>query len=229
MPTDLGYFASSRPEVAALLPNLGDNAAILEVGCGEGNFARHFTGDRTYWGIEPSIAAAEAAAKRLDKVLVGSFRSVCDQIPDHRFDCVICNDVIEHMDDHDWFLQTIKSKMRSSAVLVGSVPNVRHISNLVRLIFLKDWEYADQGILDRTHQRFFTERSLKRALTRSGYVIQAFSGINESTPAQARLGRDMSVEVGKRILSRVFGSDSRFPQFAFRVGLKESPPTRPSP
>lgn len=80
-------------------------------------------------------------------------------LPDQHFDMVICNDVIEHMVDHDHFLEHIKTKMRPGACIVGSIPNVRHLTALFKLLVAKDWPYSASGILDRTHLRFFTENS----------------------------------------------------------------------
>ena len=211
------YYTSVREEMVALLPPLAPGATILEIGCAEGKFSSNFTGDRVYWGIEPTPEVARIAATRLDRVLVGTFREVFDQLPDRSFDCVVCNDVVEHMDDHDWFLQAIKPKLREGGVLVGSIPNVRYLTNLFHLVVRKDWQYADQGTLDRTHLRFFTERSLRRTFATNGYAIEAFKGINGSTWARARRLRDKGLEIAKWAVGVVLGSDTRHLQFAFRV------------
>ncbi len=82
------------------------------------------------------------------------------------------------MADHEKFLTEIQEFMTNDGVLVGSIPNVRYYRNLFNLLIAKDWEYVDRGTLDRTHLRFFTEKSLRRSLEKAGLEIEKFQGIN---------------------------------------------------
>lgn len=151
---------------------------VLEIGCGEGEFMGHLKSGDEVWGIEPEPRAAAAAEQRMKKVLVGRYNEVYGEIPDHYFDLVIANDVIEHLPDHDAFFTSIKKKMSSGGRLVASIPNVRHWSILRDLLWKKDWRYTEAGILDRTHLRIFTGKSLKRTLREHDFVIEKFGGIN---------------------------------------------------
>jgi 2-polyprenyl-3-methyl-5-hydroxy-6-metoxy-1,4-benzoquinol methylase len=189
---------------------------ILEIGCGAGKFKSNIVEFDEYWGIEPFEPVAKIAAENLDKVLVGTFKDVYDALPNNYFDCVVCADVIEHMDDEDWFLKNIKLKMKDKSIIVGSIPNVRHVGVLLKLLIWRDWEYSDIGILDRTHLRFFTKKSLKRAFISNEYAIEEFYGIN-----QVKLKFD-SIRVFFKSLGMIFftyllGSDTKFLQFGFRI------------
>ena len=82
------------------------------------------------------------------------------------------------MADHDAFLRRVKQKISPGGVIVGSVPNVRYFKNLFDTLVLKDWDYKDAGILDRTHLRYFTLKSLSRSLRETGYSIDAIRAIN---------------------------------------------------
>jgi 2-polyprenyl-3-methyl-5-hydroxy-6-metoxy-1,4-benzoquinol methylase len=208
------YYQNQRNELAVLLPEHVEH--VLEIGCGHGNFRSNVKTDCEYWGVEPFEEAARAAARQLDKVLAGSLDEVFTSLPDAYFDLVICNDVIEHMPDHDHFFSRIKTKMRRDSFLVGSIPNVRYVSNLARLLFLRDWPYAESGVLDRTHLRFFTERSLRRTLQQHGYVIDELRRINPIDINRGSL-RGFCASVGMQLLVPVLGSDTRYLQFGFRV------------
>ena len=151
---------------------------VLDVGCSQGRFGASVPGVQEVWGIEPDAEAAEIAASRLHKVIHGTFESARAGLPRAYFDLVVCNDVIEHMPDHDSFLRDIKDHIAPGGALVGSIPNVRHYRNLVNVAVLRDWEYEAFGILDRTHLRFFTEKSLRRTLEQAGFRIERFEGIN---------------------------------------------------
>lgn len=218
MNVNAGYYGLERHEVTEFLPEQQDIACALEIGCGSGQFRSNLPPQCEYWGVELNDDAAKAAAKCFDNVLHGSINVVLADLPDEYFDLVICNDVIEHMNDPDWFLRSIKAKMKSGgrAYLVGSIPNVRYYRNLFNLIFKKDWEYEDAGILDRTHLRFFTQRSFIRTLGENGYVIDALHGINR---VNARSGRVLDIaKVGiVQVLCMFLGHDIAYPQFGFRV------------
>lgn len=210
------YYLNERSEVAAFLPAETASLRFLEIGCGAGNFRKNLGVHQEYWGVEPQADAAALAQRALDRVLIGTFQDVYQQLPDRYFDCVICADVIEHMADEDRFLQTIKGKMTEGSSLVGSIPNVRYLSNLFRLVVLKDWKYTEAGILDRTHLRFFTERSLRRTFDRNRYRIDKFSGINRRG-VSFRTPRSFALDSAAYVLSLLLGTDTRFVQFGFRI------------
>lgn len=90
---------------------------VLEIGCADGEFRQNLTGEHEYWGVEPVRSAANTASKRLDNVLVGTYAEVEGDIPNDYFDLVICNDVIEHMVDHDKFLGPLNTSFPMVAVL----------------------------------------------------------------------------------------------------------------
>lgn len=167
-------YRQTRDEMLAFLPERYSH--VLEIGCDEGDFAARLPGE--VWGIEPDPDAAVIAAKRLHRVLAGTFEATRAALPPGYFDVVVCNDVIEHMPDHDRFLREIGAYIAPGGVLVGSVPNMRHYRALFELLVLRDWDYRDTGVLDRTHLRWFTARSLRRSLERAGFAIERFEGIN---------------------------------------------------
>jgi len=170
------YFANERPEVAALLP--AGARHVLEVGCGEGRFAGHVRGRASYWGVEPSAAAVQARG-RIDTVLQGTWDEVEAQIPARHFDLAVCNDVIEHMAEPEAFLASLKTKLVAGAMVVGSVPNVRHLPHLAEMLWEQDWRYREAGILDCTHLRFFTRRSVARLASDQGFVVDQLIGLND--------------------------------------------------
>lgn len=171
------YYAATRTEMRDFLPP--SYSRVLEVGCGRGGFRSNLNDVAEVWGVEPFNEAAEHAKARMDHVLVGKFEEVSAKLPDATFDLVICNDVIEHMEDDFAFLQSVRHKMQPGGCLVGSVPNMRYLPVLKALVLNKEWEYQDEGVLDRTHLRFYTVKSFPLLLKRAGFDIVRFSGINK--------------------------------------------------
>jgi 2-polyprenyl-3-methyl-5-hydroxy-6-metoxy-1,4-benzoquinol methylase len=203
------YRAKARPEMHAFLP--GAYASVLEVGCGAGLFSAALRQEATRWGIEPDTDAAAQAAGRLDRVLPGKYFDHASDLPATGFDLVVCNDVIEHMDDHEDFLASIRTKLRPGGVLVGSVPNVRHAPHLYRLLVARDWRYEDEGVLDRTHLRFFTQKSLARTLATHGFRVERIGGINPMRGAKGALATLIGV------VTLGAHADIRYLQIAFRA------------
>jgi 2-polyprenyl-3-methyl-5-hydroxy-6-metoxy-1,4-benzoquinol methylase len=89
---------------------------------------------------------------------------------DAPFDAIVCGDVLEHLVDPLRTVVGLNRWLAPGGRVVISVPNVAHL--LIRLSLLVGrFDYFDRGILDRTHLRFFTDRSLRRLLGAAGLVI----------------------------------------------------------
>ena len=209
---DGAYYAKRRLEVVPFLS--AAPTRVLEIGCGEGCFRANLPRECEYRGVEPLPEVARVAANVLDAVLVGPYEDVAAELPAHYFDLVICNDVIEHLRDHDAFLEGIKEKMAPGGHLVGSIPNVRYLPNLFQLLIAREWRYSEAGLLDRTHLRFFTLRSWQRTLREHGFVVEAIGGINAAKPSPT-----WTRQLARHAAIAILGDDTRFLQFAFRVRL----------
>lgn len=181
------YSDFGRHEVVPFVP--ASAARVLDVGCLGGAFGATLKAERpatTVWGIEMRPDAAEIAAGRIDHVIVGRFP---DAIPSgERFDCVVFNDVLEHIEDPWTALRATRELLTPDGAVVASVPNVRHYSVVSSLVLRGDWRYADAGILDRSHLRFFTRTSIIRLFEECGYTGVRCAPINV-TPRRDRLPR----------------------------------------
>ncbi len=175
------YFAQSRPEVLPFVPQTARR--ILDVGCAEGRFGealKRMVPGREVWGVEINPAAAQAARARLDKVICADATTLAPQdVPAGTFDAITFTDSLEHMADPAVVLKALAPALAPGGVFVISVPNVRYLYNLWHVVVEKDWRYEPAGILDRTHLRFFTEKSLRRFLSEElGFELLKLEGIN---------------------------------------------------
>lgn len=174
------YYLNVRKEMVSYIPL--DSKKILDIGCGEGNFGTLLKSERQVevWGVEYEKARASVASSKLDKVLWGDIDLLLEQLPDNYFDAIICNDVLEHLLDPYKLLEKIKSKLVNGGVVISSIPNIRYFRNFFDLLFRKNWDYADEGIMDFTHFRFFTTNSIRKMYQSLGYEIISHEGINPS-------------------------------------------------
>ena len=208
------YHQTVRAEMFDFLPQ--EYSKVLEIGCNVGNFRQLLNKSCEYWGVEPLEEAAEIAKTKLDKVLTGSYEKVESEIPDNYFDLVIANDVIEHLENPWNFLQSIRKKMRNeNSSIVLSIPNIRYLGNLKELLIKKDWEYKESGILDITHLRFFTKKSMIRLLKECGFEIEKIEGINSIIYRKLLLPLYYLIKF-------TIGSDTIFYQYGIRAKPKKN-------
>ncbi len=172
------YFTGNRPEMLKYIP--AEAKRILEIGCGEGNFGAYIRKDSgaEVWGVEYEVAEAEIAAKQLDRAFSGDVAAVMHELPDGYFDVIVCNDVLEHLTDPYSVLEKFKSKLTGEGIVVSSLPNIRYFRTFFDFVLHKNWDYTDNGIMDKTHYRFFTIKSIRKMYESLGYEVIILEGIN---------------------------------------------------
>ncbi len=207
------YYQNTREDLIPFIPE--HYTKVLEIGCGEGNFWNLLKQQESLeiWGVEPNPSASIIARRKAHQLYESSFDECAEGLPNNYFDLIICNDVIEHMPDHDRFFEQIKKKMSANGHLIGSMPNVRYYPVLRNLIFKKDWPYEDAGVLDRTHLRFFTAKSMRRTFEEHDFTIEKFAGVNSP-------GRFKFFILFLNILLLGTAMDSKYQQFGFSLTKK---------
>lgn len=157
----------------------GEPGDLLACGCGPGELSAYLArcGFRV-WGLEIDEQAATTAASRsLERVVTGDVRSrdAWERLG-RCYDLVLFSDVLEHLDRPATALELAREFLRPGGSVVISVPNVAFWK--VRLGLLRGrWEYQDEGILDRTHLRFYTFRTCRELVEDAGYAIQRVVGL----------------------------------------------------
>ena len=144
---------------------------------------------RSVCGIEFDPEFAREAATRLELVVNGDLNQLDWQaaLGGRRFDCIIFADVLEHLVDPAALLRAVRQHLSPGGVVVASLPNVRHYAVLADLLLRGDWDYADYGVLDRTHLRFFTHKSIRKLFAETGYELTRMEGINGPTSRRGRV------------------------------------------
>lgn len=182
------YYQSERSEMLELVPT--SVRKVLELGCGSGEFGKRLKdrGAEEVVGIELQPEPAARAAKLLDKVIVANVDIEIPALPEQYFDCLICNDVLEHLIDPWMVLSRLGSTLVPGGYVVISIPNVRHQKLVRKLFWAGEWNYASEGILDKTHLRFFTKRTAIQLLESGGFKLESVTGLHGgSLPGWMRL------------------------------------------
>lgn len=172
----MAYFNNVNPD---LLDRLPLNArTVVEIGCGSGSLAQAYRARNPacrYIGVELFEAAAQAAEAVTHQVICGNIedagtqRALADATRASA-DLFIFGDVLEHLQNPWQVLQQLHAHATDDAHLIACIPNVAHWSLLLQQL-QGQWNYADAGLLDRTHLRFFTLDSAIDMLRTSGWQV----------------------------------------------------------
>jgi SAM-dependent methyltransferase len=166
------YFSDTRWDIISLIPD-GDHR-ILEVGCGTGNTLiklRELKKAREIVGIELNYDILQGNRNRLDTILVGDVEEIEPAFEDGYFDYIIFADVLEHLVNPAAILERYSRYLKNTGNIIASIPNVKNYRVLLDLVLYDKFEYADAGILDRSHLRFFTRREMYRLFNQAGLGV----------------------------------------------------------
>jgi glycosyltransferase involved in cell wall biosynthesis len=171
----LGYASSHTWALDSVPPG----ARVLDIGGGPGGVARHLADKGCVTAVvdqhEPTLRdpRIEVHIQDLDEPLRFDVRG---------YDSLLLLDVIEHLKDPESFLERLRSQFgHEPQTLVLTTPNVAFL--VQRLMLLAgQFNYGKAGILDRTHTRLFTFRSIRHLLRDSGFRIKAIRGVPAPFP-----------------------------------------------
>jgi 2-polyprenyl-3-methyl-5-hydroxy-6-metoxy-1,4-benzoquinol methylase len=88
------------------------------------------------------------------------------------YDIVLCSHVLEHLRNPELLLTQVRAVLKPGGVIYIALPNIFFYSNRLSLIMGK-FEYTDEGIMDKTHYRWFSFASAHRMIERCGYNVIA--------------------------------------------------------
>ena len=163
---------NSLVKIARRIPH---GSTVLDVGCAVGMLGQYLTEHQgcSVDGIEGNAEAAEIARPFYRRVAVTDLESAVlrDVWEGVRYDRIVCADVLEHLRDPGQVLCQLSDLLAPSGKLLISIPNIAHVGVFLELLS-GDFRYREEGLLDRTHLRFFTRRSFLYFLAENGFAGQ---------------------------------------------------------
>jgi trans-aconitate methyltransferase len=206
MPADANYYDHARTELLELFPRAP--LRLLDVGCGSGATG---ASAKARWpavetiGVEIVPDAAERAAARLDRVIGGSAETLDFSAAGlANIDGVVLADVLEHLVDPWSFLERLLAALTPDAMIVASIPNIANLWVLEELAAGR-FEYGSDGLLDRTHLRWFTRRSIATLFERAGYAIERWERITDGRVDDSTRRRLLGIMLPVPFRGRVAG------------------------
>jgi 2-polyprenyl-3-methyl-5-hydroxy-6-metoxy-1,4-benzoquinol methylase len=148
---------------------------IVEIGTGSGALANAYkqvNPNTKYIGVEIDSGYADLSKQYCDKVYLENFESpswdLINELSDA--DLVIFSDVLEHMYDPWKVLDRLAKSLSKNSSVIASIPNTQHWS-LQKEILTGNFNYTDSGLLDRTHIRYFTRKTILTLFSEHGFLI----------------------------------------------------------
>ena len=143
---------------------------ILDVGCGAGLMGKEIKNKKNYvYGIDNSKVQLKIASKMLDAVKHVDIRDDDLNLPND-FDIMVFVDILEHLEDPLSCLKKFKKYLKKDGKIIVSIPNIACYNSRINLLLGK-FNYANYGVLDNAHLRFFTKKTAKQLIGGAGYKI----------------------------------------------------------
>lgn len=166
------YFSAARADFVGRLPQ-DPNAAILEIGCGNGATGALALSEgrcARYVGVELFEQAAREAREVLSEVVTGNVETLQFDWQPTSFDALILSEVLEHLIEPGRILKDLARFIRPGGLVMASSPNVAHW-RVIRELLAGRFNLTDRGVFDRTHMRWFTPATFVDMFEAAGFAI----------------------------------------------------------
>ncbi|MBL8250142.1 MAG: class I SAM-dependent methyltransferase [Candidatus Competibacter sp.] len=169
-----------QDSLAKLARLIRPGSQVLDLGAGPGVLGRYLTEQRqcAVDGIEANAAAIREAARGYRYLRCADLEQIelAEYFVGGRYDYIVCADVLEHLRRPEELLVQLRGLLAPGGQLLLSVPNVAY-AGLIAELLAGDFRYRPEGLLDETHLRFFTWRSLLRLLEAAGLRATAVDAV----------------------------------------------------
>jgi glycosyltransferase involved in cell wall biosynthesis len=174
----LGFPSSHTMAIEAAVPG----GEILDVGCGQGYVAHELSrrGCRVT-GMDRHAPTGAFASHPMEFINWDLDRT---EFPVNvsRYDQIFLLDIIEHLRTPERFMDELRFATECKRPeIILTTANIGFFATRLMLL-LGQFNYGKKGILDATHTRLFTFRSIKELFRQCGYRIEEVKGIPAPFP-----------------------------------------------
>lgn len=170
MSTAPPYYHCVRVDIAPLLP--ASVSHIVDVGCGAGvtlAWLKRLYPQAYTVGLEGNASLSNELAMNSDEFHIVDLNGDLPDIGSP--DLLLFLDVLEHLPNPEKLLRRLTAELAPGGTVIVSLPNIAHLSVSIPLLVWGRFNYADAGILDRTHLRFFVRESAVALMNGAGLKV----------------------------------------------------------
>nr|WP_256447445.1 glycosyltransferase [Kineothrix sp. MSJ-39] len=214
---DIPRYMNVKTELIDFISNeKNEDIHVLEVGCGLGATLASILyqwPNADVKGIEAEEKIASLGANYLD-IRQGNIENSPLEYEEEYFDYIILGDTLEQVYDPEGILQKMLPLLKKDGSIIASISNVQHVSVLLPLL-RGNFEYAETGIIDKNHVRFFTLKSMVNMLKRNCFEIEKLVNIYREEDIIEQEKELYSILAG--LLGKQFEEQSNAYKYAFRA------------
>jgi O-antigen biosynthesis protein len=150
-----------------------ENSFVLDVGCSSGGLGKKLIEEKKcrVYGVDFSPKSIKNASKILHKAKLFDLDSVKVPFSKEKFDVIVFADVLEHIKNPECILERFSKILKKDGVIIASIPNIAYVSARINHLFGK-WDYYETGLMDKTHIKFFTSKTINELFLKTGYSIK---------------------------------------------------------
>lgn len=160
--------------LAKALKANSDSPRILDVGCGEGHITAAIQDahpDAELSAFDVSLTAVKRAKELYSHLEFEAADAYSPPYPPAYFDCVVCNNIWEHVPDPLRLLDRMSRVMKPGAYLVVSTPSRYRLNNLLRTAIGKPVLFASSH-----HVTEYTVGQVIEQMRWGGFEIEQIEG-----------------------------------------------------
>ena len=165
------YFFNLKDNIIELVSKSSNK--ILEIGCGAGATLAELkkqNPNRVIIGLD--IVDINSHIKSIiDDFICANIEEIELPYPKGFFDTIIMADVIEHLINPWECVKNLAQYLSPNGCIIASIPNLTYHRVISNMLFKNEFEYQESGILDKTHLRFFTKKSIYKLFQDAGFNI----------------------------------------------------------
>ncbi|MBQ4068009.1 MAG: class I SAM-dependent methyltransferase [Lachnospiraceae bacterium] len=172
---------------AKFLDEIEPGSTVLECGCATGYMTRYMSEELgvKVWIVEYEKKAFDLAINYAEGGLCADLMGDewREYFRGYKFDYIMFADVLEHVYDPKYVLQSATALLKKEGKILVSLPNIGH-NDIIMSLYEDNWNYKTTGLLDETHIRFFGYKNIDKFFNEAGLSIikkdHVFTNLGES-------------------------------------------------
>ena len=175
MKYDFDLSLEEHTSVGKIISQITDGSSVLEFGPGNGRMTQYLINEK-----KCEVSIVEFDPVLFEHVMGFAQDGFLGNIEEYKwnehfagkkFDFIIFADVLEHLTDSEKALEEASKYLAPNGEILLTFPNLAHNSVLIDLFNNKlDWK--QYGLLDRTHNSFYTQQGFEELFERIGLSIR---------------------------------------------------------